>query len=138
MKNKIIRQIGTFPLLREQYRKNFPTGIIVLKHGEHKGAGRGFGAIHILAEHTADLKRNGLSFDEDGVCRYIEMILQTGAGIYCEFDNLKGLQRPMIVRSRIGTVILERQKINGLTFYSVVTAFGGTKARGIKIGIMPK
>jgi hypothetical protein len=97
MKNKIIKQIGTFPLLQEQYRKNFPTGIIVLKHGEHKGA-----------------------------------------GIYCEFDDLRGFQRPMIVRSRIGTVVLERQRINGLTFYSVVTAFGGTKARGIKIGIMPK
>lgn len=136
MKNEIIKQIGTFPLLREQYRRDFPTGIIVLKHGEHKGAGRGFGAIHILAEHTADLKRNGLSFDEAGVCRYIEMILQTGAGIYCEFDNLRGPQRPMIIWSRIGTVILERQKKNGLIYYSVVTAFGGTKARGTKIGIM--
>jgi len=136
MKNEIIKQIGTFPPLREQYRKDFPTGIIVLKHGEHKGAGRGFGAIHILAEHTADLKRNGLSLDEVGVWRYIEMILQAGAGIYCEFDNLRGSQRPMIVWSRIGTVILERQKKNGLTYYSVVTAFGGTKARGTKIGIM--
>ncbi|HFC3297987.1 TPA: hypothetical protein ACFIW2_001989 [Neisseria gonorrhoeae] len=48
-------------------RADFPAGQIVLKHGEHKKVNHGFGVIHILAEHKADLTRFGLSHDETGV-----------------------------------------------------------------------
>lgn len=136
-KNKIVKEIGVFPILSEQYRITFPTGQIVLKHGEHKGANRGFGVIHILAEHKADLTRFGLSHDETGVTLYVEMILQSGARIFSEFNNLRGNHRPMIVYSRIGTVILERQEISGQIVYSIVTAFGRTSPRGSQIGVMP-
>lgn len=136
-KNKIVKEIGVFPVLPKQYRITFPTGQIVLKHGEHKGANRGFGVIHILAEHKADLTRFGLSHDETGVTLYVEMILQSGARIFSEFNSLRGNHRPMIVYSRIGTVILERQEISGQIVYSIVTAFGRTNPRGSQIGIMP-
>lgn len=136
-KNKIVKEIGLFPVLSEQYRIAFPTGKIVLKHGEHKGANRGFGVIHILAEHKADLTKFGLSHDETGVTLYVEMILQSRARIFSEFNNLRGNHRPMIVYSRIGTVILERQEISGQIVYSIVTAFGRTSPRGSQIGVMP-
>lgn len=137
-KNKIVKEIGLFPILSEQYRIAFPTGQIILKHGEHKGANRGFGVVHILAEHKADLTRFGLSHDETGVTLYVEMILQSGAKIFSEFSDIRGNHRPMIVYSRIGTVILERKEIEGKSVYSVVTAFGRTSPRGTQIGTMPQ
>lgn len=65
------------------------------------------------------------------------LILQSGAQIFSEFANLRGFHRPMVVYSRIGTVVLERQEINGESVYSVVTAFARTSPRGQKIGVMP-
>lgn len=138
MKNRIIKPIGVFPLLNEKHRQDFPPGIIVLKQGRHKGVNKGFGIEHILAEHTADLKKHKLSFDTQGVIQYVEMILQTGAGIYSEFNNTRGFHRPMIVRSSIGTVVLERQEKSGVTIYSVVSAFGRKTAHGTKIGEIPR
>lgn len=137
MKNRIVREIGIFPLLSEKFRVDFPTGKIVLKTGEHRGANRGFGVVHILAEHTADLARHELSLDENGVADYVALFLQSGAQIFSEFDNLRGFHRPMVVYSRIGTVVLERQEINGDSVYSVVTAFARKNPRGQKIGVMP-
>lgn len=136
-KNTIVKKIGVFPVLSGQHGITFPTGQIVLKHGEHKGANRGFGVIHILAEHKANLERFGLNPDETGVILYVEMILQSGARIFSEFSSLRGNHRPMIVHSRNGTVILERQEISGQIVYSIVTAFGRTSPRGSQIGAMP-
>lgn len=138
MKNRIIKHIGHFPLLIEKYRGDFPEGAIVLKLGEHRGANRGFGVLHILAEHAADLEKHSLTADETGVCAYVELILTTGAGIYSEFAALRGYHRPMVVYSRVGTVVLERQEIDGETVYSVVTAFARTSPRGVKIGSIPR
>lgn len=137
MKNTIIKEIGTFPLLSEKFRVDFPVGKIVLKIGEHRGANRGFGVIHILAEHTADLTKHELSLDENGVADYVALILQSGAQIFSEFNSLRGFHRPMIIYSRAGTVVLERQEINGESVYSVVTAFARKNPRGQKIGVMP-
>lgn len=137
MKNKIIAQIGIFPVLSENYTTDFPTGTIILKHGEHKRFGCGFGVVHILAEHTADLSKYGLSHDEIGVIAYIRLIIKSGAKIYSEFNNLRGNHRPMIIHSLIGTVILEKQIINGVVHYSVVSAFGRKNAYGHQIGIIP-
>ena len=138
MKNRIIKEVGEFPLLNGPHKQTFPPGVIVLRHGKHTGANKGFGAEHILAEHKADLKKHNLSCNEQGVIQYVEMILQFSAGIYSEFSNTRGFPRPMVVRSRFGTVVLERQERDSLTIYSVVTAFGGTMARGTKIGTMPR
>lgn len=136
-KNHIVKEIRTFPLLSEKFRKDFPTGKIVLKTGEHRGANRGFGVRHILAEHTADLTKHELSLDENGVANYVALILQSGAQIFSEFNSLRGFHRPMVIYSRVGTVVLERQEINGESVYSVVTAFARKNPRGQKIGVMP-
>ncbi|HGO8941410.1 TPA: hypothetical protein ACLBFJ_001633 [Neisseria meningitidis] len=94
--------------------------------------------IHILAEHKADLTRFGLSHDETGVTLLcVEMIFQSGAKIFSEFSDVRGNHRPMIVYSRIGTVVLERKEVEGESVYSVVTAFGRTSPRGTQIGTMP-
>lgn len=65
------------------------------------------------------------------------MIFQSGAKIFSEFSDVRGNHRPMIVYSRIGTVVLERKEIEGESVYSVVTAFGRTSPRGTQIGTMP-
>ena len=138
MKNRIIKEIGVFPLLNKSYRQDFPVGKIVLKYGEHRKANRGFGVVHILEEHKDDLTRHGLPHNEEGVILYIEMILQGGARIFSEFSAVKGAHRPMIIYSRVGTVILERTQILDEIVYSVVTAFGGVTPRGTQIGTIPK
>lgn len=137
-KNSIIKEIGYFPVLNAKYSSDFPEGKIVLKHGEHKGANRGFGYIHILAEHSSDLTNNKLSHDEEGVAEYIGLIVQFGAKIYCEFNQVRGNHRPMIVRSRYGTVILELLNIDEVAIYSVITAYGSSRSRGIQIGSIPR
>lgn len=41
------------------------------------------------------------------------MIFQSGAKIFSEFSDVRGNHRPMIVYSRIGTVVLERKEVEG-------------------------
>lgn len=135
MKNKIIAEVGILPTLIERYRSDFPPGKIFLKQGEHKGANKGFGVTLILAEHKADLSKHNLCLNAEGVIAYIKLILQSGAGIYSEY---RGFPRPMIIQSRIGVVVLERKEVNGITTYSVITAFGSRSAKGEKIGMMPR
>jgi hypothetical protein len=133
-KNTIISEVGFFPELNERYREYFPTGKIVLKKGEHRGPNKGFGIDHILAEHKSDLSQHNLAHSDEGVICYVQLILRSGAQIYSEFASLRGFHRPMVIKSSTGTVVLERKDINGETLYSVVTAFGGTVARGTQIG----
>lgn len=133
-KNTIASEIGWFPDLGKKYSLDFPSGRIVLKYGEHRGPNKGFGINHILAEHKSDLISNNLEESANGVINYIQLILISGAKIYSEYADLRGFHRPMIVRSSIGTVVLERQCINNENVYSVVTAFGGKTAKGTQIG----
>lgn len=133
-KNTIASEIGWFPELGEKYNPDFPSGRIVLKYGEHKGPNKGFGINHILAEHKSDLISNNLEESADGVINYIKLILTPGAKIYSEYTSLRGSHRPTIVRSSIGTVVLERRRFNNENIYSVVTAFGSRSAKGIQIG----
>ena len=109
-----------------------------MRHGEHRGVNRGFGIVHILAEHTSDLRRNQLPYNETGVIQFVELILKNGAQIFSEFSGTRGVHRPMIICSRVGTVILEPQQIAGEMVYSVITAFGGTTPRGTQIGMIRK
>lgn len=133
-KNTIISKVGLFPELNEKFRKDFPVGEIVLKHGEHRGPNKGFGIVHILKEHKSDLTKHNLDHSDEGVICYVKLILRSGARIYSEFASLRGFHRPMVILSSIGTVVLERKDIKGKTLYSVVTAFGGNKVKGIQIG----
>lgn len=133
-KNTIIYEVGKFPVLHERYHIDFPEGIIVLKYGEHKRANRGFGVVHILAEHTSDLKKYALEPNEKGVADYVALIISSGAKIFSEFSGVRGNHRPMIIKSSVGTVVLEKQDIEGKTVYSVVSAFGRKTGVGTQIG----
>ena len=133
-KNSIISEVGLFPELHERYKKDFPAGKICLKHGEHRGVNRGFGIVHILAEHTADLSDHNLPHTSDGVIDYVNLILRSGARIFSEFNSVRGFHRPTIIWSLVGTVVLERQCVNGEIMYSVVTAFGQKQPKGTQIG----
>lgn len=135
-KNTIICEIGQFPKLHERYRTDFPAGCIVLKYGEHKQVNKGFGIIHILAEHSADLRLYKLEESEQGVIEYVKLILTQGADIFSEFNDLRGNHRPMIIRSAFGTVVLEKQYFDNKVIYSVVSAFGRKIPKGTKIGTL--
>lgn len=67
-----------------------------------------------------------------------QMILQSGSKIFSEFNDLRGNHCPMIVYSRIRTVVLERKEIEGKSVCSVITAFGRTSHCGTQIGSMPQ
>lgn len=134
-KNSVVAEVGIFPELHERYKFDFPIGKIYLKHGEHKGVNRGFGVVHILSEHTADLSGWNLPHTADGVIAYVKLILRSGARIFSEFNAMRGFHRPTVIWSSVGTVILERQQFQGEMVYSVVTAFGRKRPLGTQIGI---
>ena len=89
--------------------------------------------MHILAEHKSDLTKYTFDHSADGVISYVKLILRSGAKIYSEFASVRGLHRPTVIWSLVGTVVLERQEIDGEIFYSVVTAFGRKNAKGTQI-----
>lgn len=138
-KNTVLMTVGNFPLVQTKYASEFPDGEIVLKYGNHIRPNNGFGYLHIIAEHTADLDSHRLEHTIEGVISYIQLIFCTGARIYSEFfRNKKGNYRPTIVWSKVGTLILERETLpNGDARYSVVTAYGKRNPNGTLIGTIP-
>lgn len=139
-KNTILATVGGFPIVKAQYIGEFPEGEIVLKYGNHLRPNSGFGYIHIIAEHTADLDLHGLEHTIEGVINYIQLIFCTGARIYSEFvRNKQGNYRPTVVWSRVGTLILEKEFLPaGEIRYSVVTAYGKKNPVGTQIGSIPR
>lgn len=137
-KNTVIAKVGDFPTVYIKHSEDFPPGEIVLKYGQHLSQSRGFGYLHILAEHTADLDRYNLEHTIEGVVGYINLIIKTGAGIYSEFFYSRGTKYiPTIFWSKIGMVVLQREDLqNGETRYSVITAYGQQSPRGRKIGVI--
>lgn len=134
-KNTIIGSVGDFPTLQAKYVQDFPPGEIVLKYGQHLAPNRGFGYIHIIAEHTADLDKHNLEHTIEGVIAYIQLIIKAGAGIYSEFFHSKGNYIPTVFWSKIGMVVLQREQLStGETRYSIVTAYGKQSPVGQKIG----
>lgn len=52
------------------------------------------------------------------------MIFQSGAKIFSEFSDVRGNHRPMIVYSRIGTVVLERKEVEGKVCIQLLPRLG--------------
>lgn len=123
---------GKIPEIK--HRKDyFQRGEIYLRHGEHRGLNRGFGAVHIWEAHEKQLITLGYQSIDD-IPRFVSGIIQPGVPIHCEFSGI-GKHRISIVKSSIGTAYLEeRQDKNNETFYSVVTAFTAGKTHGTLIG----
>lgn len=107
-----------------------PGGEVFLKRGKH-GARGGFGALHIWARHEAELVARGYAAEAD-VASYVAHIVRPGSPIFCEFAHIRDV-RVTVVRTASGIAILE-YKTAEQPHYSVVTAFAGRNAHGVRIG----
>ena len=113
-------------------------GNIYLRQGEHRGVNRGFGVVHIAAEHKKDLGKLGYDIDnEEDIATYIAKIISPGATIHTEFDSLGGIKLEIQKRGVGMAAIQEKQDGQGNIIYSVVTAYPGN-AKGPKIGTLGK
>ena len=108
------------------------SGEIRLLRGKHLGPNRGFGACHIWAEHTKEMKKLGF-LQESDVPKYVAHIIRTGTPLFYSGDSFTKI-RLMAVRAVAGTAILEVREQRELTFWSVVTAYSGTKNHGTRVG----
>ena len=110
-----------------------PAGEIRLFRGRHTGPNRGFGAVHIWAEHKREMA--ALGFDAyDDVAGFVATIVRQGTPVFFGDRNWRAL-RVMAVRSRSGTGILEhREPRDGDAHWSIVTAYTGTRTHGTRVG----
>ncbi|EKF9707696.1 TPA: hypothetical protein PMC41_003348 [Vibrio cholerae] len=124
---------GSIPEI--SFRGSFFIGAdIFLRYGEHRGVNRGFGAVHIWAEHSKDLIELGYPTRDD-VARFVSDLIRPRCPIYCEFNNPRGNHRLAVLKTAIGVVYLEQTyNQENEPFYSVVTAFPKGKAHGTQIG----
>lgn len=129
---------GMFPEIVHQKVK-FEAGPIYLRYGEHRGAHRGFGLVHVWREHGKEIRRETqsplLTVEEaiEIIPGYVAGLLIKGAPIHSEFDQK---MRCMVVKIRKGVVLLEPFLDGDAgTYYSIVTAYGG-QAKGPKIGAL--
>lgn len=111
----------------------FPAGDIFLFRGRHTGPNRGFGVDHIWAEHSAEMRSSGF-FTYTETAAYVAAIIRQGTPVYFGDHNWRAL-RVMAVRSASGTAIVEFRQSRGTDgFWSVVTAFNGTRTHGTRVG----
>jgi hypothetical protein len=123
----------------------FPAGPVYLLFGKQWGRHKGYGVVHILAEHANEIplarsiakvvpKCPKIATPQavQAVARFVADICSKRAEIACEFEDLQGDHRPLIVKGRAGTVVLEcfAGSGNSLPYYSVVTARSDTKMKG--------
>ena len=107
-------------------------GEIRLLRGVHTGPHRGYGARHIWAEHQKEMRSLGLLFEGD-VPAYVAHIIRPGAPLYYGGETIRRV-RLMAVRAAAGIAILEFREQRNTSFWSVVTAFSGSKKHGTLIG----
>ena len=100
--------------------------------GRHIGPNHGFGAAHIWAEHAQEMARFGLCSAAE-VPVYVTMIVRTGTPLFFEGGSFRQT-RLLAVRCSAGTAILEYRGNRDEPFWSIVTAFSGTKTHGTRVG----
>lgn len=116
---------------------NFPQGNIILKLGDRgffcprekklKGA---FGLRHVWDRHAVEI---GASSASDVVI-FIEQVITQGAEII--FDKKKSPNKPLIVESSTGMVVVELLNIAGVQVYSIVTAYTRKSHPGVLLGTL--
>jgi hypothetical protein len=109
-----------------------PDGEIYLLKGRHSGPNKGFGAVHIWAEHRKEMAARGFKNESD-VASYVATIIRTGTPIYFSGENRKRI-RITTVRSAIGTAVLEYSHSEKIAYWSVVTAYSANKKHGTLVG----
>lgn len=129
--NDIVEIVGEFPEITSS-GYTFAKGPIQLRIGKHIGPHKGFGIKHIEAEHSKEILELGFH----SVNEFVKAIIVENAKIFCEFSDLRGNHRPIILKSNIGIVILERKFSASNIIYSVVTAYRRTIVQGTQIGTM--
>jgi len=108
--------------------KGSSAGHIVLKWGEHVRQHKGFGCIHIWQQHGTEAKLKKHCSAIEDIPNLINKILIPGTQI---LDT--GKNRPAVVRSSVGTIILECPT-EYRDYYSIVTLYFTNNIRGIVIG----
>ncbi|MFN7169150.1 MAG: hypothetical protein ACK4NV_19050 [Pannonibacter sp.] len=109
-----------------------PAGHIHLRKGRHIGPNQGFGALHIWAEHSKEMRQRNFCAVED-VPAYVASIIRVGTPLHFPGGNLRRT-RIIAVQASTGMAILEQQSYLGDTVWSVVTAYSGKRKDGPRIG----
>lgn len=128
-----LNHFGEFPKIT--YRSDsIPSGLIKLHYGEHWGVNSGYGVHHIMQEHRSGIQSVEGSLVK-GVVHFVSDILQPGADVHCEFCDIKGNHRPLVVRRPRGYVVLMPRRFSDEPmYYSVVTAIPNANAKGPRVG----
>ena len=112
-----------------------PGGEIYLRVGEHFGHNRGFGVRHIWEAHQADLAKYGCE-SIDQVAQHIANMIVAKAPIYCEFREMRGNHRLTVMKTPVGSLVLEpRNERRGFGYY-VVTWYPKRNASGKLVGMV--
>ncbi|MDT8992693.1 hypothetical protein RQP54_17610 [Curvibacter sp. APW13] len=129
----------------------FQAAPVILLYGKHWKKNKGFGVSHILEEHHNEIPlvkklgrvvstcpRHPTPAAVSAVAQFVADICARYADIACEYAGMRGDHRPLIIKSRKGTVVLEYRQCNETAspYYSVVTAMSSTKAKGTVIGAL--
>lgn len=109
-----------------------PAAPIVLRRGKTKRHG-GFGARHIWEWHAAEMRLRGHTCEDD-VAKYVAEIVCQGSALLCEFETRRDT-RVTVARNSVGIAILEHKTDrDGVSVYSVVTAFAQRNPHGTRVG----
>jgi hypothetical protein len=114
---------------------------VLLLYGKHWDRHRGFGFVHILEGHWREIGILNKQADLNSisaVATFVAEICGKGAKISCEFADIRGRHKPLIVKGTRGTVVLELKQCHETNdaYYSVVTAMRTTKIKGSVIGAL--
>lgn len=108
--------------------KTFPEGHIYLKWGQHIKEHNGFGCSHIWQQHGLEAKFRKYCTSVEDIPALVNRIIVPGTQI---LDT--GKYRPAVVKSPIGTIILDCPN-DSRDHYSIVTMYFTSNARGVVIG----
>jgi hypothetical protein len=129
-----------FPQI-SRFGHTFEAAPVFLLFGKHWDRHKGFGVLHILAGHWREIGLQDHAVNSTSVAavaHFVAGICAKGAKISCEFSDLRGNHKPLIIKGMKGTVVLELKRCNVANdaYYSVVTAIATTKAKGSVVGAL--
>lgn len=126
---------GVLPMLRLAPGLQTPACPIFLHEGRHAGPHRGFGALHILAEHRLEVMRHvretNCPDDLLLVALYVAKLLLPRTPLYYEAQSYRHT-RVSAVRVNTGTCILQFEQEQE-PYWHVITAFERRQGKGIEV-----